>query len=160
MVGAVARGSVFESGRAVVGAGVLVPGAAAPGARPPAAPLAGADGSGVAVAGVVGVGVAAIVVSVVVAAGGGEPEPPASFTRAAARIPSESTDTVASTATGVFQLGAVARRVRAAAPQRRHHSCSGWSDAPHSGQVSLAGGGMVGEEGAGAVTLTPHQPAD
>jgi hypothetical protein len=40
-------------------------------------------------------------------------------------------------------LGAAARRVRAAAPQRRHHSCSAWSGAPQSGQVSPPGGGTV-----------------
>ncbi len=76
---------------------------------------------------VVGMRVDAVgaVVTVVVRGAGALPEPPASLTRAAASTPSDSATTTASTAIGAFQLGEVASRVRAAAPQLRHHSCSG-----------------------------------
>jgi hypothetical protein len=53
-----------------------------------------------------------------------EPEPPASLTSAAASTPSESTATTATVVTGSLQFGAEASRVRAAAPQPRHQSCS------------------------------------
>ncbi len=50
---------------------------------------------------------------------------PASAIREAASTPSDSVATTATAMIGAFQLEDVARRVRAAAPQRRHHSCSG-----------------------------------
>jgi hypothetical protein len=104
----------------------------------------------VAVVGVVGtvvIGAAAAgVVTVVVVAGTGD-EPPARLTRAAASTPRASTATTASAPIGRFQLGAGARRVRAAAPQLKHHDCSGCSGAPHTGQASplVAGEGVAGE---------------
>lgn len=94
---------------------------------------------------VVGVGtVAAVVVgaaapsvvTVLVDAGDCASEPPASFTRAAASTPRDRTAMTAATTRGALQFGDAARRVRAAAPQFRHHSCSGWSGAPHNGQAS------------------------
>ncbi|HEV2923543.1 MAG TPA: hypothetical protein VGW98_05895 [Solirubrobacteraceae bacterium] len=51
-------------------------------------------------------------------------ELPARSTRAAASTPSESTITATIPAIGSRQFGVGARRVRAAAPQRRHQSCS------------------------------------
>jgi hypothetical protein len=93
----------------------------------------------VAVVGVVGtvvIGAAtAGVVTVVVVAGTGA-EPPARLTRAAASTPRASTTTTANAPISRFQLGAGARRVRAAAPQLKHHDCSGCSGAPHTGQAS------------------------
>jgi hypothetical protein len=77
---------------------------------------------------------------VVVVAGTGA-EPPARSTRAAASTPRASTTTTATAPIGRFQLGAGARRVRAAAPQLRHHDCSGCSGAPHTGQASPLGTG-------------------
>jgi hypothetical protein len=52
-----------------------------------------------------------------------------------------------------------ARRVRAAAPQRRHQSCCGSSGAPHNGHASFAGcvKGAAGADGAG--TLLGDPPA-
>src|SRR5437763_9772829 len=88
---------------------------------------------------------------------------PASLTRSAASTPSDSAATVAISATGTLQLGDAASRVRAAAPQRRHQSCSGSSGVPHSGQESPLGvgrgaeaaGWSAGVAGAGVlVTLT------
>jgi hypothetical protein len=114
------RGAVF---------GVLVVGVEPPG-----------TGTGVVTVGVVGTiaeGVAAAaVVTVLVVGGAPGPESPASFTSAAASTPSESTATAIAPSRGAFQFGDAARRVRAAAPQRRHHSCSGCSGAPHRGHVS------------------------
>ena len=105
-----------------------------------------------AVVGVVGtvvIGAAAAgVVTVVVLAGTGA-EPPARLTRAAASAPRASTTTTANAPIGRFQLGAGARRVRAAAPQLRHHDCSGCSGAPHTGHASPP---VVGE---GAPTGVP-----
>lgn len=63
-----------------------------------------------------------VVVMVRVVAGPSAPEPPASFTRAAASTPRESTTTTTAIVRGAFQLGDAASRVRAAAPQFRHHS--------------------------------------
>jgi hypothetical protein len=87
-------------------------------------------------------------------------ELPASETSAAAITPSERAMTIAITAIGFFQFGDAARRVRAAAPQRTHHSCSGCSGAPQSGHASPgAGVGDAGGDGAavpgggGAATL-------
>lgn len=65
-------------------------------------------------------GVAVVMVRVV--AGPSALEPPASFTSAAASTPRESTTTTIAIVSGAFQLGDAARRVRAAAPQLRHHS--------------------------------------
>jgi ABC-type dipeptide/oligopeptide/nickel transport system permease subunit len=63
-----------------------------------------------------------VVVIVAVEGVGGGPESPASFTSAAASTPSASATMTQMIAIGVFQFGVAARRVRAAAPQRRHHS--------------------------------------
>jgi hypothetical protein len=125
------------------------------------APVAVAPGAAVVV---VGATAAGAVVTVVVAGDAGEPESPASLTRAAAITPSDSAATTASAMIGAFQLGDVARRVRAAAPQRRHHSWSEASGAPHSGQASALGAGRAcGSAGAGVVagpaTLKSCSPA-
>jgi hypothetical protein len=86
------------------------------------------------------IGVAVVTVRVtrggVVALG----EPPLSLTSAAASTPSASTAIAAIAMIGAFQLVGAARRVRAAAPQFRHHSCQGSSGAPHSGQTASTGG--------------------
>ncbi len=128
--GAVAL-DVLAPGLPVVG--VLAPGAAVAGVL-----VVGALVLGAAVAVVRGVVAAGAAVTVLVTAIELEPELPVSFTSAAASTPSDSAMTLASTAIGIFQLGVAAKRVRAAAPQFRHHSCSGCSGAPHSGQASLA----------------------
>jgi hypothetical protein len=107
----------------VLALGVLVVGMLTPG-------VVVLDAGGIAVVGAV---VIVLTIAVVV-----EPESPVSCTTAAASTPSDSAATLASTAIGIFQLGVAARRVRAAAPQFRHHSCSGCSGAPHSGQASPA----------------------
>src|SRR5262249_8374020 len=60
----------------------------------------------------------------------------ASLTSEAAMTPSDSVATIATTAIGAFRLGGSPRRVRAAAPQRRHQSCSSASNAPQTGQLS------------------------
>jgi len=130
--------------------GVLVPGTAGV--------VVGTVAVGTVAVGVLAGLVTVIVVGVVVECS----EPPASFTSAAASTPSASATTTASAITGVFQAGDAARRVRAAAPQRRHHSCSGASGAPHSGHASSAGGVAAvgtGAEG-GAATLTRRRPGD
>ena len=62
------------------------------------------------------------VMTVLVIVAGLAPESPASLTREAASTPSASTITTARAAAGGPQLGDAARRVRAAAPQRRHQS--------------------------------------
>ena len=88
----------------------------------------------------VGAGAATVIVLVT---GGGVVavlEPPLSLTSAAASTPSESTAITAIATIGALQFGGAARRVRAAAPQLRHHSCSGSSGAPHSGQAASTGG--------------------
>jgi hypothetical protein len=53
-----------------------------------------------------------------------ELEPPARSISAAASTPSETATTATIAAIGILQFGVAARRVRAAAPQRRHHPCS------------------------------------
>jgi len=117
----------------------------------------------------VGAGSAAagVLVTVIVLGVGAGPVSPASFTSAAASTPSESTATTIAPSSGVRQFGDAASRVRAAAPQRRHHSCSGCSGAPHSGQLSLgtligggAGAGVAPGPSTGAVArLTcPRRP--
>jgi hypothetical protein len=107
---------------------------------------------------VVGAATAAGAVVTVVVAGAAVVEvlePPASVTSAAASTPSDSAARTASTRTGAFQAGDAARRVRAAAPQRRHHSCSGSSGAPHSGHISRVGSASaVVAPGVGVATLT------
>jgi len=112
-----------------------------------------ADGLVVVVAGgaaAAGALVAGTVTVFVIAAGAG-PESPASFTSEAAIAPSESAATIASAATGPFQLGEAARRVRAAAPQFRHHSWLGASGVLHSGHVSAGVGAAVADAGAAVV---------
>jgi hypothetical protein len=92
-----------------------------------------------AVVGVTGVLAAGAATVVVVVGAALDPEPPASLTSAAASTPSASTAITAIAAIGPFQLGVAASRVRAAAPQRRHQSWSGFSGAPHNGQASGPG---------------------
>ncbi len=82
-------------------------------------------------------------------------EPPLSLTSAAASTPSESAAIAAIATIGAFQLVGAARRVRAAAPQLRHHSWRGSNGAPHSGQDASTGGGGAalceGRAGGGGV---------
>jgi hypothetical protein len=100
---------------------LLAPGACAGALVTPGAVAAGAVGVVVVAGGAVGEAAAAVVTVRVIAAGAG-PESPASFTSAAARMPSARAATTANATIGAFHPGAAARRVRAAAPQRRHHS--------------------------------------
>ena len=79
---------------------------------------------------------AGALVSVVVRGVALEPESPASLTSEAARTPRESTATTSAPTSGARQLGDPARRVRAAAPQCRHHSWCGCRGVPQSGQAS------------------------
>jgi hypothetical protein len=136
-----------------------------------------APGSGVVgmLAGTVGITLGAAarevlvtVVTVVTAALAPEPELPARSTSAAPRAPSDSATSTANAMIGAFQFGAAARRVRAAAPQRRHHSCSRCNGVAHKGQASpgLAGGGGVNAglcpvagDGVEAAKLTGSPPA-
>jgi len=83
-------------------------------------------------------------------------ELPASSTRAATSTPSASVARIASTAIGALQLGVAASRVRAAAPQERHQSCSPRRGAPHMGQASLTG--ADGLAAGGVATLTCPAP--
>jgi hypothetical protein len=99
----------------MVVARVVVPGTVAPGVVAP----------GVVVADVGRVASGAVITVLVMASVVEPEESPASLTRAAASTPRDSAVTTASVRTGAFQVGDAARRVRAAAPQRRHHSCSG-----------------------------------
>jgi hypothetical protein len=112
------------------------------------APVRGAAGAAVAGAAAVVVGVAvgvtgaggaaaAAVVTVRVTWVLVGVELPARSTSAAVRTPSESATTATIPAIGARQFGVAASRVRAAAPQCRHHSCSGCSGLPQSGQASL-----------------------
>jgi hypothetical protein len=71
---------------------------------------------------VVGVRALAAVVTVRVVAGAELSEPPASLTSAAASTPRERTATTNAVTRGAFQFGDAASRVRAAAPQVKHHS--------------------------------------
>jgi hypothetical protein len=135
------------------GAGVEVLVAAVPPVPPlaePAAPVPGRPLPPVAAPGALGAGTPAGAVAAggAVAAAGvrrvellavPDPESPASFTSAAAMTASESAASSARTITGARQLGDAARRVRAAAPQRRHQSCLRSSAPPHSGQTSMPG---------------------
>lgn len=111
----------------VVALGAVAPGTAAPGVT-----VVGTPGTAA-----VGVVLLAAVVTVVVTEAAVDPDPPASLTSAAASTPSASAAITATVAIGAFQLGVAARRVRAAAPQRRHQSCSGDRGVPQSGQASL-----------------------
>jgi hypothetical protein len=91
---------------------------------------------------------------IVVVIGAGVPlafeEPLLRSTNAAASTPRASIAIAAMIAIGVFQLVGAASRVRAAAPQCRHHSCSGFNAAPHSGQtVSTGGKADRGKDGDG-----------
>jgi hypothetical protein len=116
--------------------GVVAPGTVAAGVVGVLAP--GTTAVVVGVAGVTGV-LAAGAATVVVVVAALDPEPPASLTSAAASTPSASTAMIAIAAIGPFQLGVAASRVRAAAPQRRHQSWSGFSGAPQSGHASGPG---------------------
>ena len=95
----------------LAGAVVVAPGSTAPGVLVAGAAAVGVNGV-LALAG-------PVVVIVVVAV---ELEPPASLTSAAASTPRASAAVTAIAVTGAFQLGVAERRVRAAAPQRRHQS--------------------------------------
>ncbi len=132
----------------------VVPGALAPGtpvAEPAPAPAPAAPSAPA--------GVVAVRDTVTVPAGergggvGGVPIDPASDTSAAVSAPRESTITALSAITGPRQPGVAARRVRAAAPHRRHHSCSAPSGAPHSGQPSAIGPGLASVAGVGGVAV-------
>jgi hypothetical protein len=101
-------------------------------AAPPGRVLGVVAAPGTAVVGVAAAGR----VTVVVAVAEDDLDPPASFTSAAASTAAARAATTAIVAIGAFQLGVAARRVRAAAPQRRHQSCSGLSGVPHSGHAS------------------------
>jgi hypothetical protein len=90
---------------------------------PPAAPLPSAPAAG------------AVTVRVIVLACVPDPELPVNPTSAAASTPSAIAPTAPSPTIGTFQFGAPASLVRAAAPHRRHHSCSPSSLSPHSGQT-------------------------
>jgi hypothetical protein len=134
-----------SAGEVPVPGAVVAPGTVAPGA--------GVLGAGAAAVGVTAVGVLVTVVTaglVVECA-----EPPASVTSAAASTPIESMARTAIARIGAFHAGDAAKRVRAAAPQCRHHSCSGLSGVPHSGHVSpMEGEGAAVPGGGGAATLT------
>jgi hypothetical protein len=124
VVGLLVAFGVLAAG--VVAVGVLAPGVPVVGVVvAPGVVVAGVPGAVVAALGVTGVLATGAVLSTVVATVESELEPPLSFTSAAASTPSESAATLASTAIGTLQLGVAARRVRAAAPQFKHHSCSG-----------------------------------
>ena len=86
------------------------------------------------------IGASVVTVRVTGATAVGVFELPLSFTSAAASTPSASTAIAVIATIGAFQLVGAARRVRAAAPQLRHHSCRGSSGAPHSGQAASTGG--------------------
>jgi hypothetical protein len=138
---------VVALGAVVVALGAVVP---APGTVLPGAL---AD-PGVVTAGAATAGVVTVLVTATVLV---EPsESPASETSAAVNAPRESTITAANAITGARQLGVAASRVRAAAPQRRHHSWSAPKAPPHSGQLSA-----TGLPGAfpGAIRSGPHSPA-
>ena len=94
-----------------------------PGVAPvaPVAPGVVTAGAGAAGAGAAGAGAVTEMVAAVV----GESKPPASLTSATAITPIESAATTAMAKIGAFQFDELARRVRAAAPQCRHQSCSG-----------------------------------
>jgi hypothetical protein len=153
---------------------VLVPGAVVV-----CAPVRGATGAAVAgggavavVVGVTGAGTAAAgaVVTVRVTWVLVGLELPARSTRAAVRTPSESATTATIAAIGARQFGLAASRVRAAAPQRRHHSCSACNGLAQSGQASRpstpcaagpapATGGDWDKAGLGAVATSLTCPA-
>ncbi len=145
---AVGLGAVVEVvGEIVVG----VPGVTAPGVVGAAAPLRPVAPVVFVVVGIAPGTIGAAVVIVLVTAGTvfGVPEPPLSLMSAAASTPNASATITAIATIGAFQLVGAARRVRAAAPQLRHHSCRGSSGAPHSGQAASTGGveltpGVVG----------------
>ncbi len=91
-------------------------------------------------------GVATVIVVVEGAIALVVPEPPLSLTSAAASTPSASAAVTAIAMIGAFQFVGAARRVRAAAPQFRHHSCAGSSGAPHNGQAASTGGPALGAD--------------
>jgi hypothetical protein len=143
----VAAPPVVLAGAIVVG----VPGMTAP-------VFAGVVVSGVSVVGVPGatvpvvvgivpatVGVIATVIVVVTGATGFAVvfEPPLRWTSAAASTPSASAAITAIDAIGALQFVGAASRVRAAAPQFRHHSCAVSNEAPHSGQAASTGGPVL-----------------
>ncbi len=118
VVGLVAVGVV----RVVGVPGVVAPGVV--GAVVPPGPVP--DVVGVVVVGNDPGVVGAVVVVIVLVTGGSVlvvPGPPLSLTSAAASTPSASVAITAIATIGAFQLVGAARRVRAAAPQLRHHSC-------------------------------------
>lgn len=141
-------GAVVPTAPVVLAPAAVVPVVLAPG-TPVVVPAAPAAAPGVVVAPAVGAVTVRVTATV-------PPWPlePASDTSAAVSAPSESTTTVASAITGGRHRGVAARRVRAAAPQRRHQSCSAPSGAPHSGQRSSAGSCGAVPGGGGVATLT------
>lgn len=139
-----------RAGAALVGVPLTAPGGvAADGVVELAALGALAAGAVVAGAGAVVAGAVVAAAGVVTVTGVIGSEPAASLTREAAMTAIESTATTAIATIGAFHPLAAASRVRAAAPHRRHHSCSGPSGALHSGQVSPAGSGAITPEGLG-----------
>jgi hypothetical protein len=129
----------------------VVPGTLVAGA--PGEPIAGLA----APLAVVGVPAAAGVVTVLVTALAVELPEPVSDTNAAVSAPREITITAPNAITGERHRGVAARRVRAAAPQRMHHSCSAPSGAPHSGHPSTVGPWVGGD--VGVATLTQPRSA-
>jgi hypothetical protein len=162
VVGAAAPPPVVLAGAIVVGvpgvtaapvlAGVVVPGVSVVGVPGVTAPVV----VGI-VPATVGVVVATVIVVVMGATGFAVVfEPPLRSTSAAASTPSARAATTAIVMIGAFQLVGAASRVRAAAPQCRHHSCPGSRGAPHNGQAASTGGpglvvGVV--DGGGAATV-------
>jgi hypothetical protein len=158
---------VVREGAIVVGVpGFTAPvlGALAPPGVPPsgvAGALGAAEPPGVAELVVGGrfsevVGVAGTVIVVVIAGGAcGVGEPALSLTSAAASTPNATAAITAIATIGARQLAGAARRVRAAAPQVKHHSWAGSSGAPQSGHAASTGalvnGAGVGGEAATAL---------
>jgi hypothetical protein len=137
----------------------LAPGTVAPDesvlGTPVAAPAA-APGAELVVGGVDPAGAVTVRVTATVLSG---PLEPVSDTNAAVSAPSESTITAPNAITGGRHRGVAARRVRAAAPQRKHQSCSSPSGVPHSGHRSPDGSCGGGSSDGGAGRLTATRPA-
>ncbi len=152
---------VAPAGGAVVAGttGMLAPGAVVPVVLAPGTPVVVPAGPAAAAPGVVVAPAAGAVTVRVTATVLPEPLEPASDTSAAVSAPSESTITLASAITGGRHRGVAARRVRAAAPHRRHHDCSVSSGPPHSGQRSPSCSCAGTSVGGGVAMLTPTRPA-
>jgi hypothetical protein len=83
------------------------------------------------------------------------PESPVSATNAAASTPSAIAATTPIPNSGPFQFGAPASLVRAAAPHRRHHSCSPSSDPPHRGHARSTATPLTTLDSSPTVVLPP-----